>query len=141
MKVTLLLADAVQAVSGKLYILGGGWSITGPEPTASAIALKIDVPWLEANKRHKFKLGLVDDDDQPVIVQTPIGDRPFELTGEFETGRPSGLKPGTSLDVVLAINIGPITLKPDTGYVWRCFINDKTREEWQVTFTTRPAKS
>jgi hypothetical protein len=31
MKVTMMRADAVQAVAGKLYILGGGWSVTGPE--------------------------------------------------------------------------------------------------------------
>jgi hypothetical protein len=31
-KVTMLLADAAQAVDGKLYILGGGWTITGPDP-------------------------------------------------------------------------------------------------------------
>ena len=29
-KVTMMLADAAQAVEGKLYILGGGWSVTGP---------------------------------------------------------------------------------------------------------------
>jgi hypothetical protein len=27
MKLTMLLADAAEAVNGKLYILGGGWSI------------------------------------------------------------------------------------------------------------------
>ena len=32
MKVTILLADAAQAVEGKLFVLGGGWSVTGPEP-------------------------------------------------------------------------------------------------------------
>ena len=37
----MMLADAAQAVEGKLYILGGGWSVTGPEPSASAIAAYI----------------------------------------------------------------------------------------------------
>jgi len=134
----MLLADAAQAVNGKLYILGGGWSITGPDPAPSAIALKIDVPWDEANRRHRFHLALLDADGQPVIVPTPTGNRPFELTGEFETGRPAGLKAGTPLDVVLGINISPIPLKPDSRYVWRCSINDRTAEEWQVGFTTRP---
>ena len=44
MKVTMLLADAAQAVNGKLYILGGGWSVAGPDPTPMAIALKMEVP-------------------------------------------------------------------------------------------------
>ena len=141
MKVTMLLADAAQAVSGKLYILGGGWSIIGTDPTPTAIAIKIDVPWHEANKRHRIKLALVTEDGEPLIVPTPIGDRPLELVGEFEAGRPPGLKAGSNLDVVLALNIGPLPLKPDSRYVWRCFINEDTKEDWQLAFTTRPAKS
>jgi hypothetical protein len=42
----MLLADAAQEAAGKLYILGGGWSVTGPQMPPMAIALKIDVPWL-----------------------------------------------------------------------------------------------
>ncbi len=44
-KVTMLLCDAAQVSDGKLYILGGGWSMTGPDPVPSAVALKIDVYW------------------------------------------------------------------------------------------------
>ena len=40
MKVTLMLADAAQVSEGKLHILGGGWSVTGP-PAPSAIALLV----------------------------------------------------------------------------------------------------
>ncbi len=136
----MLLADAVQAVNGKLYILGGGWSVIGTEPTPTGIAIKIGVPWTEANKQHGFKLTLVDEDEKPVIVQTPIGDRPLELEGNFEAGRPAGIKPGTSLDVVLAVNLGPLPLRPGTSYVWRFFIDNDTKEDWQLAFTTRPAK-
>ena len=39
MKVTILLADAAQAAEGKLYVLGGGWSITGPDPSPMALAI------------------------------------------------------------------------------------------------------
>jgi hypothetical protein len=53
---SVLLADSAQAVGGKLYILGGRWSVTGPGPSASAIALKIEVPWDETNRRHKLLL-------------------------------------------------------------------------------------
>jgi hypothetical protein len=138
MKLTMLLADAVQAVNGKLYILGGGWSITGPAPTPSAIAIKVDVPWDEANRKHHFRLALVDADGQAVSVPGPIQDIPVEVTGEFEAGRPPGLKPGSPLDVVLALNIGPLQLQPDSRYVWRCWIDDQTREDWAVSFSTRP---
>lgn len=140
MKVTMLLADSAQAVNGKLYILGGGWSITGPDPAPMAIAIKIEVPWDQANKRHALKLALVNEDGQPVLVPTPTGDRPVELNGEFEVGRPAGLKEGTPLDVALAINIGPLPLQSGGRYVWRCSIDDKSSEDWQVAFTTRPVQ-
>ena len=50
MKVTMLLADVAQAVAGKLYVLGGGWSMMGSGPTPSALAVKIDIPWDQANR-------------------------------------------------------------------------------------------
>lgn len=140
MKVTLLLADAAQAVGGKLYILGGGWSITGPDPTPSAIAIKIEVPWDQANRKHALQLVLVDEDGQPAMVPTPSGDRPVEVGGEFEVGRPPGLKAGTPLDVTLAINIGSLTLRPSTRYAWRLSIDGQTEDEWRVGFTTRPPR-
>jgi hypothetical protein len=135
MKLTMLLADAVQAVNGKLYVLGGGWSITGPEPAPSALAIKIDVPWDEGNKKHHFRLALVDTDGRAVMV--PGSQTPVEVSGDFEAGRPAGLKPGTPLDVVLALNIGPLLLESSSRYVWRCWIDEQTREEWEVSFSTR----
>ena len=59
MKVTMLLADAAQAVDNKLYILGGGWSITGPAPTPMAFALKIEVPWNDTNRKYQLRLILM----------------------------------------------------------------------------------
>jgi len=135
MKLTMLLADAVQAVNGKLYVLGGGWSIAGPELAPSGLAIKIDVPWDEANKKHRFRLALLDADGRAVMV--PGGQAAVEVSGEFEAGRPAGLRPGTPLDVVLALNIGPLLLDADSRYVWRCWIDEQTREDWEVSFSTR----
>ncbi len=137
MKVVMLLADAAQAVGGKLYILGGGWSVTGPGPLPSALALKIEVPWDQANQRHNLQLALVDGDGQPVQVPTPVGERPLELTAQFEVGRPPGIVPGTPLDVAMAITLEPLPLRPGRRYVWRCTIDGNTHEDWQAAFTTR----
>src|SRR2546422_7711110 len=124
MKLTMLLCDAAQAVNGKLYILGGGWNVTGPEPTPCALALQIDVPWDQANHRHNLRLTLVTADGQPVMVPTPTGPRPTQIDAGFEVGRPPGHRPGTPLPVVLGINIGPLPLPPDSHFEWRCSIND-----------------
>lgn len=69
----MLLADAAQEVNGKLYVLGGGWSVTGPEVPPMAIALKIDVPWNEANRRRQWELVLLDADGSPVTFPSADG--------------------------------------------------------------------
>ena len=73
----MLLADAAQAVGGKLYVLGGGWSVIGPGPATMAIAMKIDVPWDQTNLRHHWILDLVDEDGQPAAVP-PVRTAPGE---------------------------------------------------------------
>ncbi len=137
MKLTMLLCDAAQEANGKLYILGGGWTVTGPGPVPSALALKIDVPWNQTNQRHRLRLDLVTQDGQPVIVPTPQGDAAAQVTAEFEVGRPPGHPPGIPLTVVLAVNIGPLPLAPGGRYEWRGYIDDDTRDDWCVTFSTR----
>src|SRR3954447_21786086 len=102
MDVTMILCDSAQAVEGKLYILGGGWSqIVNPErPTSMAVAVKISVPWDRANETHKFKLHLITGDGESVEIE----DQPVVVEGDFEVGRPPGLARGTSLDAVFAAN-------------------------------------
>jgi hypothetical protein len=139
MKVTLMLADSAQAVEGKLYILGGGWSVTGPEPTPMAIAMKLEVPWDETNRRHAWRLELLDSDGRPVTLSSGADGRAIEIGGEFEVGRPAGVKPGTPIDLPLAINLSALALEPDGRYVWKLWIDDRTDEDWQAAFTTRPA--
>lgn len=141
MKVTLLLADAAQSVEGKLYILGGGWSVTGPQPTPSAIALKIDVPWDEANRPHTFELALVDADGRPFMIDSPMGRQEVVIGGEFEVGRPPGLRPGTPLDMTVAVTVGPLPLSPGTRYAWSLTIDGEGNEDWQVPFSTRSIAS
>jgi hypothetical protein len=140
MRVTLMLADSAQAVEGKLYILGGGWSLVGPEPTPMAIALKIEVPWDETNRRHTWKLELLDSDGRAVAVPGDSEEAAIEIGGEFEVGRPAGVKPGTPIDLPLAINLTPLPLEPGGRYVWKLSIDDRTEADWQLAFSTRPAE-
>ncbi len=110
----MMLCDAAQVSDGKLYVLGGGWSMTGPDPVPSAIALKIDVGWHEAESAHHWELFLEDADGRPVLVETPEGEHPVEVRGEFTVGRPPGIPEGSPIDVALAVNLGPLPLTPGT---------------------------
>jgi len=137
----MLLADAAQSVEGKLYVLGGGWSITGPDPSPGGLAVKVEVPWDEANRRHRITSELVDGDGHPFLAPTPMGEQPLKIEGNFEVGRPPGIMPGSPLDMAVAFNFPPLPLKTGTRYVWRLSIDGHSDEDWQVAFSTRPAKA
>jgi hypothetical protein len=135
----MLLSDYAQVADGKLTVVGGGWSLTGPEPVPFGIALLIQVPWDRANQRHLMRLELVDADGQPVLVDSDEeGEQPIVFFDDlpFEVGRPPGLKPGTYLDFPVAVNSAPLPLEPGL-YEWRLTIDDEADPDWRLPFTVR----
>jgi len=116
----MLLADAADVVGGKLYVLGGGWSQLGaPDvPTNMALAIKIDVPWDETNRRHQVVATLITADGE----QVELNGEPIRADMEFEVGRPPGLPLGTSIDAPLALSFSGVALAAG-GYVWELEID------------------
>lgn len=135
MRVTLLLCDSAQAVADKLYILGAGWSFTGPSVGPMALAILVQVPWMDTNQPHPFRVELVDADGGPVQVENG----PVMVEGLLEVGRPPGHPPGTPFNVPLAFNFGPLPLLAGQRYVWRVSIDGVSEEGWEAAFNTRPA--
>jgi hypothetical protein len=133
---TLILCDAAQVSEGKLFILGGGWAVTGPNPSPMALALKIDVDWQEAQQAHHWELYLQDMAGNPVTVDTPDGPQPLEIRGDFQIGTPQGVPLGSTIPVNLAINLGPVPLPPGGRYRWSLSINGETAEDWAAEFST-----
>jgi hypothetical protein len=133
----MILCDYAQAAEGKLNIIGGGWSLTGPNPAPFGIGILFQVPWDQANDRHSFRLELLDADGNPVVVQGLEGEQPVVVEGGFETGRPPGLRPGTPLDFPFAMNSGPLPLPPGQRFEWRLTVDGETRDDWRVAFGTR----
>jgi hypothetical protein len=140
-QVTLLLADAAQVADGKLYILGGGWSVTGPEPTPQAVAVKILVDAHEFHDTHHWEIFLEDADGRPVVFETPEGPQSVEVRGEFSVGDPQGVPPGTPVDVPIAVNFGPVPLEPGSRYTWRVAIDGTVPPGGTVSFSTRPERN
>jgi hypothetical protein len=133
----MLLADSAQVADGKLYILGGGWSVTGPGPVPSAVAIKIEVDRHEVDRLHHWELVLEDEDGRPVL----LGDenpQTVEVRGDFSVGAPEGVPAGTPVDVPIAINFGPLPLAPGGRYVWRFVVDGETLPGALVSFSTRP---
>jgi hypothetical protein len=121
MDVTMLLCDAAEASGGKLFVLGGGWSVVRrPDvPTPMALAIKISVPWDQANRPHNLKASLLTEDGEPVQLQ----DEPIQAEGQLEVGRPPGTRPGTPLGAPLALSFGALSLS-EGGYVWELEVDD-----------------
>lgn len=100
----LFLADAAEAVGGKLYVLGGGWdrlmlpALPGRSVRPFAVGLGITVPYSHTNRKFALTLELIDAD----------GDQMGEaLQAQLEAGRPPGLRPGTSQNLPLGIPTNP----------------------------------
>ena len=122
MDATLLLCDHAEAVGGKLYINGGGWNVLlrPGVPVNVSLAILIEVPWDAANTQHRLRAYLLTEDG--ATVSGPYGDS-LEVEGEFEVGRPPGVKPGSTLNTPLAINFNALTLDAG-GYEWRLEVDD-----------------
>jgi hypothetical protein len=137
-KVTLLLCDAAQVADGKLHLLGGGWSFTGPGPVPSALAVLIEVPWDRANQPLTLNIELRHADGSVVMQQGPVGEQPVRINADIEVGRPPGHPPGVPLVVPLAINIPPMQLTPGARYSWEADIEgEPANDDWHVSFTVR----
>lgn len=135
-KVTMLLADAAQFVQGKLYVLGGGWSIIQPGTVSFAVAVYIQTAWHRAGLENRFRLELLDSDGNAVLVATPAGEQPLLLEGAFTAPEPEGVKPGTPLDGGFSLNV-VTQLPPNERLEFRLTINGESYEDWRLPFSTR----
>ena len=113
----------------------------GPNPAPSAVAIKIDVDWNQADIQHHWELFLVDEDGQAVLVDTPDGEKPIEVRGDFMVGKPPNIPEGSPIDVALAINMMPMPLKHSSRFIWHFVIDGEMQEDWTLSFTTRPAEN
>jgi hypothetical protein len=122
----MLLCDAAVAdPSGKLHMLGAGWSMTGSPTSPQAVAVLLKIPWDRANERLGMVMRLLDPDGRPVVVSTPDGGQEVTMSGEIEAGRPPGVAPGSQLDAALAFNVPSLPLPPGR-YQWRLDVADDT---------------
>lgn len=126
MKAVMLLCDYAEELNGKLYIMGGGWSRnhTPKQPTNMALAIKLIVPWNEANRPYDLTVRLMDENHE--VVPNPEGNN-IGVQGKIEVGRPPGLKPGSNLDLALAVRFDGLVLEPGT-YVWELLVANKVLE-------------
>lgn len=133
MRSTVILCDWAEAVQGKLYLQGGGWtSILGNQPVAFAVAVIIRVDYTETNSPRHAVLALVNEDGQPF----PSPEEPVVFEFDFEVGRPPGMKPGQNQIVNFAAKLVGLVF-PLGGYEFQLHIGEHRQDV--VPFTAIPA--
>lgn len=120
MEADLLLCDHAEAINGKLYIMGAAWNLLQAPGQAITIALAIvvKVAWDEADQSHELVAELLDADGERIVMNG----EPVAPSGRFELGRPTGVKPGSTLNMPLAFNLSGLVLAVGQ-YEWRLTID------------------
>jgi len=108
----LILADRAEAVTGKLYMVGGGWDRVGlfqiPGPADFDVALGVLVGYNETNVPHQIGLALEDEDNKSVVPP---------INAQFELGKPPGMKAGQAQRFQLVLR-GPFQIPKPGAYHW-----------------------
>ncbi len=96
---TAMIADFAEIVSGKLYLMGGGWDNywvdKAPAQVRIAIAVGVRVGWDETNVQIPVRIWIEDDDGQEMV----------RIEGSVNVGRPAGLPPGSGQLAQMAANV------------------------------------
>ena len=114
-----MVADAVQAVGGKLYVLGGGWDMlwVGSFPARHplmGIGIRIRVPWSHINE-FSLSVDLVDEDGKSLFGEKRFSQR-IKVTRRI--GRPAGSDTG----VTRAFTFNNLLFPKPGGYAFPIFV-------------------
>jgi hypothetical protein len=138
-RVSMLLAEAVQVADGKLNILGAGWSQMNAGPSQIAVAVLIEFTAAEANGAHHFELFLTDGDHQPIVTDSPDGSMPVEVRGDADVALPEEYDIRVPVPWPIAINVPGMVLEPGCAYQWNLVVDGHTDPSWTLPFRTAVA--
>jgi hypothetical protein len=132
----LILADAAQVVGAKLYLLGGGWDRLTvnkefPVNQRCALALSIIVPWNETNRKHSFEVEIISEDNVTEETKSLV-----KAGGQFEVGRPPGIRQGQEQRFQIAIDM---TLRIEEAGTKTVIARIEGEEKRKLEFTVVPS--
>jgi hypothetical protein len=129
-----LLADAVQAVQGKLYVLGGGWDILHVtrfpvRHPSLAIALRLKVPWTSTGQQLRVGVELQDADGGPLL---PGG----EISHVVSVPRRDAMD-RADIAVVRSFTFNNLTFEKPGDYSFVISIDGQVADRLRFSVTTR----
>jgi hypothetical protein len=133
---SLIIADFAQAIDGKLYVMGGGFTalhvVDFRMPSRFFFGALLTVPWEDAN-RHIPVEGFLETIDGEQIEG-------YRVHGNVETGRPPGARPGVANLVALAGPVEFTVARPtDLLFVLQFGADRKTRRFSVLPYGGPPA--
>ena len=116
-----MVADAVQAVGGKLYVLGGGWDLlwVGSFPArhpSMGLGIRVRVPWSSPGQ-FSLSVDLVDEDGNSLFGGKRLAQR-IKVTRR--AGRPAGSDTG----ITRAFTFNNLVFPKPGGYAFPIFVGD-----------------
>lgn len=140
MQVNAFLADAVQAIGGKLYALGIGWSVLStPRFPARhdriGIGVTVRMTPDEAPGSHRLTLRLLDPEgaERP-LGRTPDGAEARQLEAPFSVAAS-----GHEATATFALNFDGIVFEAEGSYTFILLVDGRERERLSFRVQTPPA--
>lgn len=131
-----ILADAVQAVAGKLYVLGAGWDtihsarFPARHPTLG-IAVRINVPWSRANEELTLTIDLVDEDGSSMFAGR-------QLRHTLLAKPPPLLPAGSEMGIVRSFTFNNLSFPKPGGYAFVLFVDGDELHRLRFSVRERP---
>lgn len=131
-----LLADAVQVVQGKLYVLGGGWDtlfvvdFPARYPTLG-LGLRVRVPWSWTDQVLLIGVDLQDEDGGRVLPTPPV-------TQGVKIARPQGIPEGSDVGVARSFTFNNISFPSAGAYSFVVTLNDEVASRLRFSVRPRP---
>ncbi len=131
-----LLADAVQAVRGKLFILGGGWDTLWVQRFPArhpslAIGLRLRVPVSWANDRMKLSVELQDADGKPLLPRALSHD----IAMPAEARHPDNT---TDFGLIRSFTFNNLMFESEGQYSFVISVDDEPVSRLRFTVRARP---
>jgi hypothetical protein len=132
-----LLADAVQVLQGKLYVLGGGWNtlFVGEFPArhpSLGVGLRVRVPWSWTDRPLRISIDLQDEDGARMLPGPPIAQG-------VKVSRPQGMPDGSDVVLARSFTFNNLTFPKPGGYSFVISLDDDPADRLRFTVLQRPA--
>jgi hypothetical protein len=121
----IVLADFAEAdASGKVHLLGGGWTVTKAGAGAHAVIVFLKVPAVHCGIPISVTLRLLSESGEVVEQPGLGGPQRLEITGQVEMQEPLDWDQAVDLDAVFPVNFGALALQAGS-YRWIAEIDGK----------------